>query len=148
MTKKKLTIGEIIALESEINGNINQKTGEVILKGLLTENIKLIIKYRLTKLAESLLSDKKIVNEMRNDLIKKYGEEDGTGGIQVDTHLDKDKTQINPKFTQFANEFNTLLTEQKEIDFPTITLEDIKDIKGEGYYGIFLKLIDEEEQTN
>ena len=145
MNKKKLTLGEIIALEAEINGVINQQTGEVILKGLLTENIKLIIKYRLTKLAELLLSDKKTVDEMRNDLIRKYGEEDA-GEIKIEKHLDKEKTQINPNFTQFANEYNTLLTEQKEIEFPDITLEDIKDIKGEGYYGVFLKLITEEEE--
>jgi hypothetical protein len=146
MNKKKLTLGEIINLEAEINGVINQQTGQVVLKGLLTENIKLIIKYRLTKLAELLLSDKKTVDEMRNDLIRKYGEENSTGEIQIETHLDKEKTQINPKFTQFANEYNTLLTEQKEIEFPDITLEDIKDIKGEGYYGVFLKLITEEEE--
>jgi hypothetical protein len=149
MNKKKLTLGEIIDLEAEINGVINQQTGQVILKGLLTENIKLIIKYRLTKLAELLISDRKIVDEMRNDLIRKYGEEDDAGGIKIETYLDKDKTQINPMFTQFSNEYNTLLTEQKEIDFPIITLEDIKDIKGEGYYGVFLKLItEEEEKTN
>jgi hypothetical protein len=145
MNKKKLTLGEIIDLEAEINGIINQQTGQVILKGLLTENIKLIIKYRLTKLAELLLSDKKTVDEMRNDLIRKYGEEDA-GEIKIEKHLDKEKTQINPNFTQFANEYNTLLTEQKEIEFPDITLEDIKDIKGEGYYGVFLKIITEEEE--
>ena len=147
MNKKKLTLGEIIDLEAEINGVINQQTGQLILKGLLKENIKLIIKYRLTKLAELLLSDKKTVDEMRDDLIRKYGEEDA-GEIKIEKHLDKEKTQINPNFTQFANEYNTLLTEQKEIEFPEITLEDIKDIKGEGYYGIFLKLITEEEKNN
>jgi len=146
MNKKKLTLGEIIDLEAEINGVINQQTGQLILKGLLKENIKLIIKYRLTKLAELLFSDKKTVDEMRDDLVRKYGKDDGAGGIQIETHLDKDKTQINPNFTQFANEYNILLTEQKEIDFPDITLEDIKDIKGEGYYGVFLKLITEEEE--
>jgi hypothetical protein len=147
MNKKKLTLGEIIDLEAEINGIINQQTGQVILKGLLRENIKLIIKYRLTKLAELLLSDKKTVDEMRDDLIRKYGEED-VDGIKIERHLDKEKTQINPNFTQFTNEYNTLLTEQKEIEFPEITLEDIKDIKGEGYYGMFLKLITEEEKIN
>ena len=147
MNKKKLTLGEIIDLEAEINGVINQQTGQLILKGLLKENIKLIIKYRLTKLAELLLSDKKTVDEMRDDLIRKYGEEDA-GEIKIEKHLDKEKTQINPNFTQFTNEYNTLLTEQKEIEFPEITLEDIKDIKGEGYYGIFLKLITEEEKNN
>jgi hypothetical protein len=146
MSKKKLSLGEIINLEAEINGVTNPQTGEVLLKGLLAENINLVIKYRLTKLAESLASDKKTLDDMRNDLVKKYGESDGKGAISVETHLDKAKTQINPKFELFAKEYNTLLAEQKEIDFPTITLEDIKDVKGEGFYGTFLKLITEETE--
>jgi len=145
MNKKTLTLGQILDLESEINGIINQQTGEIVLKGLLSENINLIIKYRLTKLSEVLLTDKKTVDDMRTELIKKYGEDDGKGNIYVNTHLDKEKTKPNPKFTEFANEYSVLLGETKEIDFPTITLEDIKDIKGEGYYGMFLKLITEEK---
>jgi hypothetical protein len=147
MSKKKLSLGAIIALEAEINGLTNQQTGEVILKGLLAENINLVIKYRLTKLAESLLADKKTVDDMRNDLVKKYGEEDSKGAIFVDPHLDKAKTQLNPKFEEFAKEYNTLLSEEKEIDFPTITLEDIKDVKSEGFYGMFLRLITEETEV-
>lgn len=147
MSKIKLQLGEILALEAEINGVTNQQTGEVVLKGLLSENINLIIKYRLTKLAESLLADKKTVDDMRNELVKKYGEEDGKGGIQVTPFLDEAKAIQNPKFALFANEYNTLLAEQKEIDFPTITLEDLKDVKGEGFYGIFLKLITEEKEV-
>ena len=144
MKKKKLALGEILTLESEIIGIVNQQTEEVRLKGLLSENINLVIKYRLTKLSELLSADKKTVDNMRNDLIKKYGEDDGNGNIYVKTHLDTDKTQVNPKYVEFANEYNTLLAEIKEIEFPTITLEDIKDIKGEGFYGMFLKLITEE----
>jgi hypothetical protein len=147
MSKKKLSLGEIINLEAEINGVTNPQTGEVLLKGLLGENINLVIKYRLTKLVESLASDKKTLDDMRNDLVKKYGESDGKGNISVEPHLDKAKTQINPKFEEFAKEYNTLLSEQKEIDFPTITLQDIKDVKGEGFYGTFLKLITEEAEV-
>jgi hypothetical protein len=147
MSKKKLALGEIIALEAEINGVSNQQTGEILLKGLLSENINLVIKYRLTKLAELLASEKKTLDGLRDELIRKYGEEDDRGSISVEPHLDKAKTQINPKFTQFANEYNPLLAEEKEIDFPSITLDDIKDVKGEGFYGIFLKLITEETEV-
>jgi hypothetical protein len=147
MSKKKLSLGEIIALEAEINGIANQQTGEVALKGLLSENINLVIKYRLTKLAEALTADKKTVDDMRNDLIKKYGEEDGKGGIEVNPFLDVAKAIQNPKWVLFANEYNALLAEQKEIDFPTITLEDIKDIKGEAFYGVFLKHINVDQSV-
>jgi len=147
MSKIKLQLGEIVALEAEINGIANQQTGQVALKGLLSENINLVIKYRLTKLAEVLSADKKTVDDMRNDLIKKYGEEDGKGGIAVNPFSDEAKTIQNPKWVLFANEYNALLAEQKEIDFPTITLEDIKDIKGEGFYGVFLKHINVDQSV-
>jgi hypothetical protein len=141
MKKTKLSLGEIIGLESEISGLSNQQTGEVVLKGLLSENINLVIKYRLSKLAEQIASDKKVVEGLREELIKKYGEEKD-GAIFVAPFLDEAKTISNPKWTLFANEYNTLLAEQKEIEHPVITLEDIKDVKSEGRYDVFLKLVE------
>jgi hypothetical protein len=141
MNKIKLTLGDILALEAEINGAMNQQTKEVVLKGLLSENINLVIKYRLSKLAELLASDKKTLDGLRDELIKKHGEEDGKGGIMVNPFSDEAKTVQNPKFVSFANEYNALLAEEKEIDFPHVTLNDIKDIKGESFYGVFLSQI-------
>lgn len=141
MKKTKLTLAEIITLESEINGLSNQQTSEVVLKGLLGENINLVIKYRLSKLADLISADKKLVDSLRDELIKKYGEEKD-GSIFIAPFLDEAKTISNPKFVQFANEYNTLLAEQKEIEHPVITLEDIKDVKSEGRYDIFLKLVE------
>jgi hypothetical protein len=142
MKKTKLTLGEVIALESEISGLTNQQTGEVVLKGLLGEKINLVIKYHLSKLVNSFAADKKILEGLRDELIKKYGEETDNGGIIVTQHLDEAKTIINPKFVQFAQEYETLLSEQKEIEHSVITLEDIKDINSEGCYSVFFKLID------
>jgi hypothetical protein len=147
MKKTKLTLGEIIALESEISGLTNQQTGEVVLKGLLGEKINLVIKYHLSKLTNSFAADKKILEGLRDELIKKYGEETDNGGIIVTQHLDEAKTIINPKFVQFAQEYETLLSEQKEIEHSVITLEDIKDINSEGRYSVFFKLIDSDITT-
>ena len=147
MKKTKLTLGEVIALESEISGLTNQQTGEVVLKGLLGEKINLVIKYHLSKLTNSFAADKKILEELRDELIKKYGEETDNGGIIVTQHLDEAKTIINPKFVQFAQEYETLLSEQKEIEHSVITLEDIKDINSEGRYSVFFKLIDSDITT-
>jgi hypothetical protein len=147
MNKVKLTLGEILTLEAEINGAANPQTKEVILKGLLSENINLVIKYRLSKLAELLVSDKKTLDGLRDELIKKHGEEDGKGGIMVNPFLDEAKTLQNPKFVSFVNEYNALLAEEKEIDFPHVTLDDIKDIKGESFYGVFLKQISSDVES-
>jgi hypothetical protein len=61
--------------------------------------------------------------------------------------LDEAKTIINPKFVQFAQEYETLLSEQKEIEHSVITLEDIKDINSEERYSVFFKLIDSDITT-
>jgi hypothetical protein len=143
MKKTKLSLGEIIGLESEINGLSNQQTGEVLLKGLLSENINLVIKYRLSKLADSIAADKKVVEGLRQELIKKHGEEKD-GNIFVAPFLDEAKTIQNAKFGEFVQEYNVLLAEQKEIEHPVITLEDIKDVKSEGRYDVFLKLVEAE----
>jgi len=147
MKKTKLTLGEVITLESEISGLTNQQTGEVVLKGLLGEKINLVIKYYLSKLVDSFAADKKILEGLRDELIKKYGEETDNGSIIVVQHLDEAKTIINPKFVQFAQEYETLLSEQKEIEHSVITLEDIKDINSEGRYSVFFKLIDSDITT-
>ena len=86
----------------------------------------------------SSLKKSKMVSKL---MIKKYGEEDGKGNLQVMPFLDEAKTIQNPKFASFANEYNTLLAEEKEIEFPSVTLDDLKDVKGEGFYGVFLKHI-------
>jgi len=147
MKKTKLTLGEVITLESEISGLTNQQTGEVVLKGLLGEKINLVIKYYLSKLVDSFAADKKILEGLRDELIKKYGEETDNGSIIVVQHLDEAKTIINPKFVQFAQEYESLLSEQKEIEHSVITLEDIKDINSEGRYSVFFKLIDSDITT-
>jgi hypothetical protein len=147
MNKIKLTLGEVLSLEAEINGAANPQTKEVIVKGLLSENINLVIKYRLSKLVESLASDKKTLEGLRDELIKKYGEEDGKGGIMIEPFSDEAKTIQNPKFVSFVNEYNALLAEEKEIDFPHVTLNDIKDIKGESFYGVFLSQISADSES-
>ena len=73
MEKIKLSITEIVGLEAELNGLVNQETGEVISKGLFGEKLDLVTKYRLKKLSDALTAEKKIVDDLRQELIKKFG---------------------------------------------------------------------------
>ena len=52
-----LSIGEIYSLESEINGAVNQQTGEKISKGVLAHPLSMIHRYWLTDLVESINID-------------------------------------------------------------------------------------------
>jgi hypothetical protein len=47
----------------------------------------------------------------------------------------------NPKFIEFQNEFNTLLQEEKEVEYKPVTLNELESIESEGNYPTFFKLV-------
>lgn len=60
MEKIKLSVMEMVGLEAELNGLVNQENGEVIAKGLLGEKLDLVTKYRLKKLSDALAAERKL----------------------------------------------------------------------------------------
>jgi hypothetical protein len=49
---------------------------------------------------------------------------------------------INPKYLEFDNEYGTLLNQDKEIEYPEITKDDLKDAgKSKDKYQVLFKLI-------
>jgi hypothetical protein len=100
-------------------------------------------KYWLTKLSDKLTSEKKTIEELRNDLIKKYGTEEN-GQVFIKTFLNEETKEINPDWTSFSKEVNELLSEEKEFDYNPIPLEDLAEISSEGRYNLIFKLVKEE----
>jgi hypothetical protein len=108
-------------------------------------------------------AEKAAVEELKNDLIKKYGKEDEKGGISIPMvieeldsegqpmkDVDKDgnwftKKVINPDFQLFEKEFNDLLQTEKELEYKAFTLEDFEKVETSENYGTFFKLIKVEE---
>jgi len=87
MEKVTLKLHEFYALEAELNGVVNNQTGEVLSKGLLTEKIKLSTKYWLSDLAKKVTTEKESVEKLKEELIKKHGETDETGNISIPTYI-------------------------------------------------------------
>lgn len=143
MEKIKLSLNDALSLEFELNGANNPETKQVIFNGLLSEKMSLKTKYWLTKLSDKLTSEKKTIEELRNDLIKKYGKE-VDGQIFVKTYLDEERKEINPDYTKFSEEIYELLLEEKEFDYNPIPLEDLAEISSEGRYNLIFKLVKEE----
>lgn len=143
MEKIKLSLNDALSLEFELNGATNPETKQVIFNGLLSEKMSLKTKYWLTKLSDKLTSEKKTIEELRNDLIKKYGKEE-EGQVFIKTFLDEEKKEINPDWTSFSKEMSELLLEKKEFDYNPIPLEDLADISSEGRYNLIFKLVKEE----
>jgi hypothetical protein len=149
MEKITLKLGDILQLESEINGFTNTETGKPVYEGFIRQNLSIMLKYELTELSELLTKERKKVEGLRDELIKKYGEEDEKGGVLVrmfDEIKDEEgnvvSSKINENYLKFDEEYSKLLNTEKEIEYPEITKEDLKDAgKSNDNYRILFKLI-------
>lgn len=143
MEKITLSLNDALSLEFELNGAINPENKEVIFNGLLAEKMSLKTKYWLTKLSDKLSSEKKTIEGLRDELIKKYGKEEGSQ-IFIKPYLDEENKEINPDFTKFSQEMNELLLEEKEFEYNPIPLDDLAEISTEGRYNLIFKLVKED----
>jgi hypothetical protein len=152
MDKITLKLGDVLQLESEINGYVDPQSGEQIYEGFSKQNLSIILKYELSDFSATLKSERSKVEALRDDLIKKHGEEDANGSIMVKMRNEvKDEegnvtgTVINPKYIEFDKEYGTLLNQEIEIEYPEITKEDLKDAgKTKDKYLVLFKLIKKE----
>jgi hypothetical protein len=141
MANIKLSLREIYKLDSELNGFINQETGEILSLGLLSENLSLPTKYWLTDLAKKTSIEKLIIDQLKENLIVKYGSKDKNNNFEILVWTDDTKTNFNSSYIQFQEEFNSLLQEVKEIEYHEFKLEEFKDVKTSDNYIVFYKLI-------
>lgn len=145
MEKITLSLGEIITLEAELSGFVHPDTKERLVQGLLSSNLDLAKKYWLTKLAEKCQEEKKIVDSLRDEIIKKYGEE-SNGQVVIELFLDKKNTKPNPNYIKFQEEYMALLNEKKELEYVMpLTLSDLESIESKENYAITFKLIKEDD---
>jgi len=92
---------------------------------------------------------------LKEELIKKHGETDETGNISIPMYVnivrDEDDKMVsaenNPKFIEFQNEFNTLLQEEKELEYKPVNLNELENIESDGNYPTFFKLVVVDEQA-
>ena len=149
MEKVSLKLYEFYNLEAELNGVTNQQTGEVTSKGLLAEKIKMTTKYWLNDLVKKVVAEKEACEALKQELIKKHGEADEQGNVSIPMYInivtdEEGQTvsrEVNPKFVEFQSEFNSVLNEDKELEYKGFTLEEIENVESEGKYDTFFKLI-------
>jgi hypothetical protein len=153
MEKVTLKLFEFYNLEAELNGVVNQQTGETISKGILNEKIKLTTKYWLTDLFKKVSEEKQAVEKIKEELIKKYGTADDNGGISIPmySNIQKDESgkvttaEPNPKYIEFQTDFNKLLQEERELEYKTLSLSDFESVESDGNYATLFKLIKVDE---
>jgi hypothetical protein len=144
MEKITLSLNDALALEAELNGVADTQTQEVLFKGLLTEKMSLKTKYWLTKLSDKLLSEKKTINSLREELIKKHGTEGENGMISIVAFEDAERTNATEAYVSFVSEMNALLAEEKEFDYNPLSIDELGDISAEGRFNLIFKLIKED----
>ena len=153
MEKVSLKLFEFYNLEAELNGVVNQQTGEAVSKGLLNEKIKLTTKYWLTDLAKKVGEEKQSVEKLKEELIKKHGETSEDGAVSIPMYInivtneegEVTSRDVNPKFVEFQNDFNKLLQEERELEHKAFSLEDFESVESDGNYSTFFKLIKVED---
>jgi hypothetical protein len=152
MEKITLKLGDVLQLESEINGYTDPQTGEQVFEGFSKQNLSIILKYELSDFSTELKAERSKVETLRDELIKKYGEEDGNGGVLVKMYNEVKDDEgnvtgkvINPQYIEFDTEYGVLLNQEIEIEYPEITKEDLKDAgKTKDKYQVLFKLIKKE----
>ena len=149
MEKITLKLGDVLQLEGEINGYVDPQSGDEVYEGFSKQNLSIILKYELSDFSSTLKSERTKVETLRDELIKKYGEEDGKGGIMVKMYNEVKDDEgnvtgkvINPQYIEFDNEYGVLLSQEIEIEYPEITKEDLKEAgKTKDKYQVLFKLI-------
>lgn len=163
MEKITLKLFEFYNLDAELNGVVNQQTGEKVSSGLVQEKLSLVVKYWLTDLAKKVKAERDAIEELKNELIRKYGKADDRGGISIPVlvdQLDEDgkpvmttsedgkevpKKIVNPDYQSFEKDFNDLLNTEKEIEYKSFSLDDFDKVETADNYATFFKLIKVEE---
>ena len=153
MEKITLKLSEFYQLAAELEGVVNQQTGEKLSNGLLNEKVKLTTKYWLSDLAKKVGAEKEAVEKIKNELIQKHGNADETGNISIPLYINEQtdeegkviSREINPKFVEFQNEFNALLEETRDLEHKGFKLEELDSIESADNYPVFFKLIKVDE---
>lgn len=145
MIKTTFKLGEILILSEEIHGLQDRQSGEKVQMGLLDEKISLVQKYWLNDLGKKTKGLVDELDPLRNELIKKYGDEgpDGSIGVSAFHEMKNEEGEVvgktpNPKWAPFQKEYDDLLAQQREIEHQEFLLGDFSEVKTENRYAVFM----------
>jgi hypothetical protein len=143
--KIELELGKILDLEVEINGFNDKTTGEQIIVGFINQKIPLFVKYSLTELSKFLNEQKKIIETLRDELVKKYGEIKENDVVFLSMYLNNDNKEINPNYIEFEKEYNELLFLKKEFEYTPIDFDVLKKVETTENYPMLYLLVNKEK---
>jgi len=148
MQSQTIKLFEFYNLDVELNGRVNQQTGEKLAIGILEEKLSLVPKYWLNQLANTVKAEITLLDAQRDELVKKYGTENEDGGVSLTPVLvEEDDSGVeirrpNPAFLQFNQEFSELLNQEKEVSYAPTKLSDLANIETSNNYPTLFKFIE------
>lgn len=153
MKNTELKLGEILQLEAEVNGYTNPQTGAVVSKGLASEVLKFKTKYWLMQLSEDVVSERGKIEKSREGLLKELGETNEDGSVEIKIYINEVKDEqgrvvsqeVNPKYLEFQEKFNELLSDTKTLTHKEFTLDDFDSVESGAVYPVFFKLISKDQ---
>lgn len=152
MKDQSLKLFEFLSLEAELAGATNNQTGEKIIEGLLNQKLPVVTKYYLNNLVDTLGREKKVIDSLRDELIKKHGTEDKDGNVGISMVIETGELDnkgepikdINPSYIAFNDEYGELLNQEKDIKLPQIKLSDLDRIETKDNYILIFKYLIED----
>lgn len=146
MKKINLKLVDVYGLDAELNGLKSDK-GDELVKGLLNEKLSIKTKFWLTDLSKKVADVKSIADKLREELIRKYGETSEDGSVKIEMMVKEGDTEnlvTNPNYVKFQEEFNSVLGEEREIEYKPFIIDDFSTVETSSNYSVFFKLIDVE----
>lgn len=153
MQKVTLKIYEILSLDAELNGLSEPQTGKVLVEGLLNKDLKLSIKYWLNDLSEKVAKEKERVEKIRDEMVKKFGTQNQEGSIFIPIYINQVLDEqgkmisgdLNPDYTKFQTEYQSLLEESVDIEYKQFKLSDFENLVLKDIPKTFFKLLEKPE---
>jgi hypothetical protein len=156
MKKQLFKLSELLQLETELLGATNLETNEVLFYGLMNQELSMGVKYWLNELVEVLQKEKKTIDTFKEELFKKYGEEDDKGMLGISYYIASDEIDAdgnpimikNPKALAFQSEYDELISQEKTIRVHTFLLDELKTITTKETYPLVMKHLIEKPAVN
>lgn len=109
-------------MKIELGRVINsQQTIQEIYQQMTEKKVKAKLAWRFMSIVKEMEEPNKRFNDLRNDLIKKYGKETEDRGFSIEPNTEE--------FSKFIEELNDLASEEIELNIKKISIDDIEDIE-------------------
>lgn len=95
---------------------------EFLVKISNLSDLPIYVSYRFAKIIKAVEGEVVSLEEARNKLIRKYGQEDGNGGYTI-------PIENVEAIENFNKEFGELLSKDIELEIPTVNLDDLNGVK-------------------